>query len=396
MLPLKTTSMQIHTVCDARGFLGLKECWNQLAAGNPFRSWEWMHSWWHTLGGASHHQLMLLKVCDAGGQVIGLAPWYVDRTLARGNVIRMLGSGKATSDYQDILCVASAESDVASALASWLTNSGGNASSPKLHWDLLDVDGVSSGTGCVPQLMHLLEQQGCTVEKSAAESCWRIQLGNGWDNYLAGLKSDYRYKLRKLSRRYIDSGRLVWSHAETDSERLRYLESLYRLHTARRQSLGCSGCFAFPGFAEFMQHVGELFADKQQLWLTQLEIDGEVVANAIAIHAGDTAYLYQSGFDPQWSQANPGWLQSMCLIRDAIDHGCQVFDFLRGDEPYKKHLGGEPESLFRWRATGNSKWSQTRSRLISVVRNRLSNAASLTHGLSSWTAPITTSQRIQS
>jgi CelD/BcsL family acetyltransferase involved in cellulose biosynthesis len=35
----------------------------------------------------------------------------------------------------------------------------------------------------------------------------------------------------------------------------------------------------------------------------------------------------------------------MCL-KDAIDRGMDYFDFLRGPEPYKAHLGGQQRSLF--------------------------------------------------
>ena len=37
------------------------------------------------------------------------------------------------------------------------------------------------------------------------------------------------------------------------------------------------------------------------------------------------------------------------VIRDAIGRGVPVFDFLRGEEPYKYGFGPTPQDLFRAR-----------------------------------------------
>ena len=37
------------------------------------------------------------------------------------------------------------------------------------------------------------------------------------------------------------------------------------------------------------------------------------------------------------------------LVRDAIDRGCQAFDFLRGDEPYKAIFGAKPRPTIEFR-----------------------------------------------
>jgi CelD/BcsL family acetyltransferase involved in cellulose biosynthesis len=36
----------------------------------------------------------------------------------------------------------------------------------------------------------------------------------------------------------------------------------------------------------------------------------------------------------------------MCL-KDAIEQGLTYFDFLRGPEPYKAHLGGQQRNLYQ-------------------------------------------------
>ena len=43
----------------------------------------------------------------------------------------------------------------------------------------------------------------------------------------------------------------------------------------------------------------------------------------------------------------PGIVLLGHVIRDAIERGVPVFDFLRGEEPYKYSFGPAPHDLFR-------------------------------------------------
>ena len=47
-------------------------------------------------------------------------------------------------------------------------------------------------------------------------------------------------------------------------------------------------------------------------------------------------YFYQSGFDPAYSKLSPGTVMIAHAIRRAIEGGYTTFDFLRGDEAYKR------------------------------------------------------------
>ena len=42
-------------------------------------------------------------------------------------------------------------------------------------------------------------------------------------------------------------------------------------------------------------------------------------------------------------------LEKVLLVRDAIERGREAVDFLRGQEPYKRHLGGHPRDIVRLR-----------------------------------------------
>jgi CelD/BcsL family acetyltransferase involved in cellulose biosynthesis len=44
-----------------------------------------------------------------------------------------------------------------------------------------------------------------------------------------------------------------------------------------------------------------------------------------------------------------GLLSKVYALRDSIERGKRTFDFLRGDEEYKRHLGGVPRAVLTLR-----------------------------------------------
>jgi CelD/BcsL family acetyltransferase involved in cellulose biosynthesis len=71
------------------------------------------------------------------------------------------------------------------------------------------------------------------------------------------------------------------------------------------------------------------------------------VASFLCLEYGGSVSLYNSGFDPAHAKLAPGLVLLAHVIGDAITRRIPVFDFLRGEEPYKYAFGPEPRELFR-------------------------------------------------
>jgi CelD/BcsL family acetyltransferase involved in cellulose biosynthesis len=70
--------------------------------------------------------------------------------------------------------------------------------------------------------------------------------------------------------------------------------------------------------------------------LTTLDLDGAPAAAWYGFAHRDTVYFYQSGRDPRWEDKSVGVALMVKMIRRAIEGGYRRFDFLRGDEGYKR------------------------------------------------------------
>ena len=86
-----------------------------------------------------------------------------------------------------------------------------------------------------------------------------------------------------------------------------------------------------------------------RLWF--LESAGAPVASFICTEYGPSVGLYNSGFDPVHARLAPGIVLLGHVIRDAIERRFPVFDFLRGEEPYKYTFGPAPTDLLSVRVT---------------------------------------------
>ena len=87
--------------------------------------------------------------------------------------------------------------------------------------------------------------------------------------------------------------------------------------------------------------------------LPRERLDGRLAASSICFDYGSTRLLYNSGHDPDLRYYSVGLLLNALCLRDAIDQGKAYFDFLRGSESYKYHLGGRNRTLYQMVVTKN-------------------------------------------
>lgn len=340
--------------------------WNRLTDDSPFRQWEWLSAWCETFG--AERELMVLLVHNESNDLVAIAPWYVHQSKTRGRVVRFLGDGKACSDYMSILVDEKDAVDAVAAIGRWMAASGRGENGPSCKWNVLDFDGVVQADPTLSALMNAIGVESDVLE-SPCEHTWVVPLQSSWDEYLAARGKRRRNMLRKITKNFIASERAEIQFVETEADYQEFLTSLIRLHTMRRQDLGCDGCFAHDRFADFLTKATRRLFDVGKLWMTQLKIDGEVAANAVGVRDGNTLYLYQCGFDPKFSECRPGWIQNIFTLQKAIEEGIESIDFLRGDELYKSQLGGEPTTLVRLRVSAPTVVAKVRNTIALVAAN---------------------------
>ncbi len=362
--------MTVQLITDSNELADLETAWNALAGGMPLRSWDWLATWWNHYGAASDksadRQLYVLAVydddndaTDGAKPLIGIAPWYLDRSAIKGSVIRWLGSGEVCTDHLSLICRPDDATRVAAAIADTLTGKCDD-------WDLVELGAVDADDAPVAALLAALEVRECLVSRHAADQCWALDLPASWDDYLASVSKSHRKQLRQLERRVLETNRASWLRVETESDLAVAWDVLVDLHQRRRRSLGEPGCFASRPFHDFHRDVVARLLVRGQLRMSWLELDGTPAAAEYHLADGNTTYAYQGGVDPDRLGEEPGRLSTILCVRAAIDEGQRHFDFLRGDEPYKAHWRATPRPTFDCRVVPNRRLARLRGRVLNL------------------------------
>ena len=313
------------------GLTGLYEAvWNGLlersAAPSVFLTWQWQTEWAREF--VPDRSLHILTLTGADGSLVGLLPLYEDSPERLG----LLG-GVDVSDYLDAIAPAGSEDEVWQSLLQ-------HRAAQRVEWDLHAVRAASPTAEILPRLAPSC---GLRALALVQEHCPVLKLPATWDAYLASLSGKDRHelkrKMRKLERELPDV--TVRSHASADG----WDEALATFLALHRRSK--------VGKARFMDERMERFfhdatlalarAGWARLWF--LESAGAAVASFLCVEYGDSVGLYNSGFDPAHARLAPGIVLLTHVIREAIDRGVPLFDFLRGEESYKRDFGPTSEHL---------------------------------------------------
>jgi CelD/BcsL family acetyltransferase involved in cellulose biosynthesis len=132
-------------------------------------------------------------------------------------------------------------------------------------------------------------------------------------------------------------------------EPLSLAESMGIFFDLHRKSSKDKAEFMTPKMQDYFRELSARFQERGWLKLSFLKVEGKEVATLFSFEFAGTKYVYNSGYDPQLGWISPGIVLAAHCIRRAIENGISVFNFLRGREEYKYHLGGREERIYRIR-----------------------------------------------
>jgi CelD/BcsL family acetyltransferase involved in cellulose biosynthesis len=273
------------------------------------------------------------------------------------------------------------EVSVADCVADWLNDQAAPL------WDLIELTDVDGNDTVIRALTAAMNSRGCTVDYRPGATCWRTQLPESWDAYLAELSQSHRKQVRRMERRIFDSGRARLHTVECAADLERALPILITLHQQRQESLGRVGCFASPQFLNFHTEVAHRLLDRDMLRMHWLELDDRPAAAEYHLGGDASVFAYQGGIDPSALEESPGQLITIATLKLAIDQGYRYFDFLRGDEAYKAHWCAKPQPTAKVRVVPNRLATRLRHNIWAAakgiqtfVRGAVGDSLSITVG----------------
>jgi CelD/BcsL family acetyltransferase involved in cellulose biosynthesis len=304
----------IEIVEGGKIFESIADEWDHLFQespfASPFQSRQWLNHWSSTFSKGNNLRTIILR---EGSDIVGIYPLV--QSFSPWRALRPAGVGP--SDYLAPI-VAGATKDVFDSIQSALLDLS------KSH--LIDLHQIPSDHPFIAGFTkdQLIDQAKCLV----------LDLPNNYSEYVASLSKSLRYDVRRLEGKALkERGAVVdWVTNESASE---FADQFFELHKARWKSRGLPG--AFFGKNELFQRNWMIEGVRAGVVImNRLTCEGRSVGSVYAMRHGTTCYFYQAGMDPSASSLSPGTILVSKMIERAIDLGCTTFDFMRGDEPYKR------------------------------------------------------------
>lgn len=266
----------------------------------------------------------------SGDHLLGIAP-----LLCSGDTARLIGSANVC-DYLDFIICPGMEREFFQRLVTHLRQEGiGRLELMPLRHDATVIRSFSA----------LADHCGCRMTCTPEGVCYETGLPGTWNEYLSMLTRKQRHEVRrKMLRLEEEAGTVRYNAVTSKAALLKALEGFLALFALSRPD---KAAFMTQSMAAYFRSLVGYCADDGIVRLGVLELDGTAVAAVLCFEYHDTVYLYNNGYDGRYRALNVGLASKVYSIQEAIRQGRKKYDFLKGGEQYKRHLGGKPVQLFR-------------------------------------------------
>lgn len=291
----------------------------------PFVLPPWLKVWWTIFGSVSEIYLCAVRRAQ---DVIGIAPLQLQRHSAS-----FIGSVDVC-DYQDFIVAPGKADEFFSALLDDLKHKGITR---------LDLKPLRPESLVLTGLTAVAKDKGCDVSCHPLDVSLELDLPATWDEYLLMLKAKQRHEVRRKLRRLQEAGNIGYRVVEDVHDVRAEIETFFELFKSSRED---KEIFMTDEMASFFRSMAETLAAEKMVKLYFLDVNEKPAASVICFDYNSRAYLYNNGFDVNFSTLSVGLLCKVFSIKDSIQNGKQKYDFLKGAETYKYRLGGREVPLY--------------------------------------------------
>lgn len=319
--------MEVREIKSIDGMEGLRRDWDAAfdadPHASPFMSWAWHRGWmevspfpWMTLAARENPSspfVAFLPISLRGS-----------RSVLRIDHLREAhAGGEPTADYSGFVASPLTQDRALRSLAQHLSD--------RIAWDRLRFEEMNDPR--LPKFLASLPAEFDTRDNQGT-ACPQMPLPDSWEPFVQGLSYSTRQSLRKRMRMAQSRFRHTASQGDEITDGM--IEAVIRMASDRTR-------------VESDPHIGRLGGILRQcaranlLRLIMLWDGGLPVAGVAGlIDRKRRAWcLYVTSFDEAYAVHSPGRVAIALAIRDAIEMKMEIFDFLRGEEPYKFQFGAE-------------------------------------------------------
>lgn len=313
--------LRTRVIRDPAELSSFQRRWDDLAcrAAAPYSAPAWVLSWLDHV--APRGALLRTVVVEDGDALIAVAPFFVDRGIARVTRYRLLGNTR-----RDILIDPRRGREASGAIAEVL-------SEVRPTPDVFSLESVTLAREWPASLLDAWSNGRLTRHPQYRQPAPTIDLSDAsFERWISNKSRNFRQGLRKQERRLEAAGGRI--RLALDDEVEPGLHELFRLHHLRWRARGGSSALN-PRAERMVLHAAQRLSDTSRFRLWLAEVDDRAIAALLLISAGGETSAWLGGFDDSWARFDPALLMTLAAVRHAFSVGDRRMDLGPGDAPYK-------------------------------------------------------------
>jgi len=169
-----------------------------------------------------------------------------------------------------------------------------------------------------------------------------MDLPASFDEYIERLDTKQRHEVKRKMRKLAEAGRVEYRVIEDGAGIQRAMDAFLKMFTESRSD---KADFLTSQKESFFRALAVAMGQAKLLRMGVLELDSLPTAMILYFDFKNGAYLYNSGYDPRYTDLSVGLMSKVLCIQECISRGNKKYDFLKGNETYKYHLGGKEVTL---------------------------------------------------
>jgi CelD/BcsL family acetyltransferase involved in cellulose biosynthesis len=284
----------------------------------------WLKLWWSEFKPGAD---LYLGAVRKDGKVIGIAP-----LLLKDGLASFVGSADVC-DYLDFIIAPGAETDFFNTVLDDLKHKGVNR---------LELHCLRPESTVLTTLSGLARSRGYDVVIHPEDVSVEMDLPSSFDAYLEMLDTKQRHEVKRKLRRLQEAGKIEFRILDDGAEIRTWMDTFLKMFTESRSD---KAAFLTSQKESFFRALAVAMSGVKLLRMGVLTLDTQPAAMILYFDYKNGAYLYNSGYDPQYTSLSVGLLSKVLCIQECINQGKKKYDFLKGNEIYKYHLGGKEVAL---------------------------------------------------
>lgn len=332
-----TSIKEINSIADS---------WTQLLeialSKNMFLTPEWHLCWFKAMGSNANPAIVIIE--DENGKLKGILPMArISHSFGplKLRITDFSGSEIASGDHLDLITTKKDFDRVFKLILKWLEKEICNT-------HIVRFSSLRPGLFS-DSIMSKAEQHGWKMRERLNDVAPYLTLPDTYEDFEKMLSSNHRQQIRRYWRKLKKDYKNFKISINNDLFPLEdVLNNLTNLHTKLWNSRGQSGTLSSEIKQKFLIQFCKIGIEKGWLRLHQIYLDSRLIYAIIVFHWKKSTYYYQSGWDTDFMTYRIGKLGISHSIKSAIEEKMEIYDFLRGDEQYKKHFTKSEARLYNY------------------------------------------------